>query len=127
MEPKIGECAKHPGRSMINCPACAIEEMKSEIKLKKMVRYRITEKHQIFKEGLVITHEETIGICVNGYQRSISNKELSDWIRDEWIAKIFDKKWYDSDLHRLAESWTNSDGSLSYDEFVDKWIKENDI
>ena len=24
----IGECSKHPGRSMIDCPACAIEEMK---------------------------------------------------------------------------------------------------
>ena len=30
MEPKIGECSKHPGRSMIDCPACAIEEMKKE-------------------------------------------------------------------------------------------------
>jgi hypothetical protein len=26
----IGECSKHPGRSMIDCPACAIEGMKKE-------------------------------------------------------------------------------------------------
>jgi hypothetical protein len=25
-ELKFGECPKHPGRSMLNCPACEIEE-----------------------------------------------------------------------------------------------------
>lgn len=43
MKTIIGECSKHPGRSMIDCPACAIEEIKKRKPLDEILFPAITD------------------------------------------------------------------------------------
>jgi hypothetical protein len=72
---KIGECSKHPGRSMINCPACAIEEMKKNsdkiirpsvhaIWKKCVEENRIEEfKEMLIDHGHIVPNEPSTKTC----------------------------------------------------------------
>ncbi len=67
----IGECSKHPGRSMIDCPACAIEEMEKEGKHRTEI---------LFSE-------------VNQMCKSHKPKILPYVKRFEWAEKQASKGW----------------------------------
>lgn len=43
---RIGECGKHPGNGMINCPQCLMEQLWNNEKKNKEVIFKLSKKNK---------------------------------------------------------------------------------
>lgn len=71
-----------------------------------MKRYRITDKHPAYKEGLILKGEVLIG-STNKEWKLISFVQRKKWIKKRWIEEIQEFEFTENDMINFT-NWINS-------------------
>ena len=91
------------------------------------MKYRVTEKHPAYKEGLEIIDNILILTGTDDWG-GIFPETITDWVNLGWIEEIQEAEFTKDELLRFAVSYYNARYSDKYTFYADdhfkKWIKK---